>query len=87
MPARSVYHFCGNNPFLLVDGNGMSYDDYRDISPYRWEDESGYETGKKTGISFKAGNTCGITMIVVVFMLLMRDMKAVVDVLTVKTIF
>lgn len=30
---------------------------------------------------------CGITMIVVVFMLLMRDMKAVVDVLAVKTIF
>ena len=41
MPARSVYHFCGNNPLLLVDGNGMSYDDYRDIPPYRWEDDSG----------------------------------------------
>ena len=39
--ARSVYHFCGNNPLLLVDGNGMSYDDYRDIPPYRWEDDSG----------------------------------------------
>ncbi|WP_373733273.1 RHS repeat-associated core domain-containing protein, partial [Bacteroides heparinolyticus] len=23
--ARSVYHFCGNNPLLPVDGNGMSY--------------------------------------------------------------